>query len=636
MIVIVLCGGLETQLEDYSFPKPLNMIYGKPAISFCLEKLPESVDTIHFVVAPHLIKYNFAEIVINEFKTKKCIFHYLPYFTRGAIESAFIGTNDISENDEENVIFLDNDILYNFPENLFTNRQDPFIGYSIDKTNNDKYSFIKKDENNNITEFKEKRRISDLFCCGVYGFVNLKQFRSLALNRIYSNNSTELYMSLLFQNMLEQNIIIKGVFFEGTINHIGSLKELKQSWVSIQKPKMRICFDLDNTLVTYPSIPNDYSTVKPIFSMINLAKKLHSEGHTIIIYTARRMKTHKNNIGAVIKDIGAITFKTLEDLDIPYDEIIFGKPIADMYIDDRAINPYRNNLSSMGYIYTLESELPLNSLNPNKYNSIQVVDNKIIKKGPKEFLQGEIYYYKNIPQHNTLYNYFPKYYSSYFEDETGILNIEYIKGIPVFTIYKNNLLTINNIFTCLEFLDLLHNYQEDTSLISIDSVISNYIDKLEQRFSIKSDYPFEDAETIQQICLSKLKKYILNNKIKIVKYIHGDFWFSNMIIDFSNKLKIFDMRGRVSNILTTNGDRLYDYAKFYQSILGYDCILNNISLPNNYQILKTYFENEILKNGICLDDLISVTFSLVIGTLPFIEKNDTKQRVWNWIKEIFV
>ena len=123
------------------------MIYGKPAISFCLEKLPESVDTIHFVVAPHLIKYNFAEIVINEFKTKKCIFHYLPYFTRGAIESAFIGTNDISENDEENVIFLDNDILYNFPENLFTNRQDPFIGYSIDKTNNDKYSFIKKDEN---------------------------------------------------------------------------------------------------------------------------------------------------------------------------------------------------------------------------------------------------------------------------------------------------------------------------------------------------------------------------------------------------------------------------------------------------------------------------------------------------------
>mgnify|MGYP003349597175 CR=1 FL=1 len=36
--------------------------------------------------------------------------------------------------------------------------------------------------------------------------------------------------------------------------------------------KLRICFDLDNTLVTYPSIPNDYSTVKPIQKNINLLK----------------------------------------------------------------------------------------------------------------------------------------------------------------------------------------------------------------------------------------------------------------------------------------------------------------------------------------------------------------------------
>ena len=225
MKVIVLCGGLGTRLEDYSFPKPLNMIYGKPAISFCLKNLPDSVHTIHFIVAPHLIKYNFAEIVTNEFKTKKCIFYYLPYFTRGAIESAFIGTTDLLEN----IFFLDNDVLYNFPEDFFSNKEYPFIGYSIDKNNNDNYSFIKINEDKSIIEFKEKKRISDMFCCGVYGFKNIKQFRSLALNRIYLNNTTELYMSLLFQDMLEENMTIKGIFFEGTINHIGSLKELKQS-----------------------------------------------------------------------------------------------------------------------------------------------------------------------------------------------------------------------------------------------------------------------------------------------------------------------------------------------------------------------------------------------------------------------
>jgi hypothetical protein len=56
--------------------------------------------------------------------------------------------------------------------------------------------------------------------------------------------------------------------------------------------KLRFCFDLDNTLVTFPKIPNDYTTVEPIQNTINYLKYLKTFGHTIIIYTARRMKTH--------------------------------------------------------------------------------------------------------------------------------------------------------------------------------------------------------------------------------------------------------------------------------------------------------------------------------------------------------
>lgn len=36
------------------------------------------------------------------------------------------------------------------------------------------------------------------------------------------------------------------------------------------KTKLRICFDLDNTLTTYPAIAGDYSTVKPIHKNISL------------------------------------------------------------------------------------------------------------------------------------------------------------------------------------------------------------------------------------------------------------------------------------------------------------------------------------------------------------------------------
>ena len=121
MKVIILCGGIGSRMEDYSYPKPLNMIYGKPSICYTLKNLPDIIKIIHFVVAPHLVKYNFEEHIKNEFKTIQCIFHYLPYFTRGAIESALLGTNDL-EDSNENIVFLDNDVLYDFPIDLFEDK----------------------------------------------------------------------------------------------------------------------------------------------------------------------------------------------------------------------------------------------------------------------------------------------------------------------------------------------------------------------------------------------------------------------------------------------------------------------------------------------------------------------------------
>jgi NDP-sugar pyrophosphorylase family protein len=109
MNVVVLCGGFGN--EDGLLPKPLNMINGKPSIKYCLEHIPESVNIIHFIVSPELVEYNFAEVVTNEFKSKCCVFHYLPYCTRGPIESAYLGTLGLEEG---NIIFIDNDIIYNF------------------------------------------------------------------------------------------------------------------------------------------------------------------------------------------------------------------------------------------------------------------------------------------------------------------------------------------------------------------------------------------------------------------------------------------------------------------------------------------------------------------------------------------
>lgn len=49
------------------------------------------------------------------------------------------------------------------------------------------------------------------------------------------------------------------------------------------------------------------------------------------------MQTQGHNVGKVLKNIGKITLDWLEENEIQYDEIFFGKPNADITIDDRVI-----------------------------------------------------------------------------------------------------------------------------------------------------------------------------------------------------------------------------------------------------------------------------------------------------------
>lgn len=627
MRVIILCGGLGTRLDDYSLPKPLNMINGSPSIKYCLQNIPDEIDTLHFVVGPHLSRYNFEETVTNLFKNKKCIFHSIHYTTRGPVETAWLGTSELADSDES-VVFLDNDIVYNFPSNFFENKDTPFLGYGKDSSSTEAYSFLTVD-NAYVTNFKEKKRISDNFCCGVYGFSNIKQFRDLAFSVLNSDIKSELYMSTLFIDLLAKNIPVSGFLFEN-VYHIGSLKELNDSWDKIKKPSMRVCFDLDNTLVTYPTIPGDYTTVKPIKRMIDLAKKMKAEGHTIIIHTARRMRTHGGNIGSVIKDIGLITFQNLSDFDIPYDEILFGKPIADIYIDDRAVNPYISSIESMGYLYP-EDKLPLNMLSTNKYNNIRLIGDKIHKSGPTAFIRGEIYFYEHIPHDSAVIDYFPKFYGSIKGDAVSQMYIENITGIPFYTLFKKELINEKHILGLFDFLDILHNLPTPSLSIINKDMYANYYDKLKARFENSHDYPFPDAAEIQTKCLESLVGYVPSG----VSFIHGDLWFSNIIIDFNGNLKMIDMKGQVNSVLTTGGDKLYDYGKLYQSFLGYDAILYGDSLNAEYrQKMTSIFLREVEKRHVCIADLIKITRSLVIGTLHFIDCSERKSRVWDFVKTI--
>ena len=117
---------------------------------------------------------------------------------------------------------------------------------------------------------------------------------------------------------------------------------------------MRIVIDLDGTICSLKKKDQTYAEVSVNPGAAEFIEKLRKEGHYIIIQTARNMSTCESNVGRVMKNVGLVTLEWLEENNIEYDEIFFGKPNANLYIDDRAFrfedwqNVTVKNLEALG------------------------------------------------------------------------------------------------------------------------------------------------------------------------------------------------------------------------------------------------------------------------------------------------
>ncbi|MDW8465869.1 MAG: hypothetical protein RML35_06720 [Chloroherpetonaceae bacterium] len=100
---------------------------------------------------------------------------------------------------------------------------------------------------------------------------------------------------------------------------------------------MRIVINLDGTICPIKQPNETYEDLKPLPQAAERIRELRAQGHYIIIQTARHMKTCNGNVGLAMKKIGKLTLEWLDKHGIEYDEIYFGKPNADVYIDDRAL-----------------------------------------------------------------------------------------------------------------------------------------------------------------------------------------------------------------------------------------------------------------------------------------------------------
>lgn len=102
----------------------------------------------------------------------------------------------------------------------------------------------------------------------------------------------------------------------------------------------KLVIDLDDTISVTEH--GDYVNSKPVMETVEMIRKYHEDGFAIVIHSARQMRTHNGNVGLInVKTLPNI-INWLNKYDIPYDEIIVGKPWCGydgFYIDDKSIRP---------------------------------------------------------------------------------------------------------------------------------------------------------------------------------------------------------------------------------------------------------------------------------------------------------
>lgn len=103
-----------------------------------------------------------------------------------------------------------------------------------------------------------------------------------------------------------------------------------------------IIIDLDGTLCDIKKEGERYADVAPKLRIVEKLKEYKVAGFGIVIFTARNMRTFGGNMDKLREVTLPIIEKWLATHEVPYDEIVIGKPWPGengFYIDDRTVRP---------------------------------------------------------------------------------------------------------------------------------------------------------------------------------------------------------------------------------------------------------------------------------------------------------
>lgn len=141
----------------------------------------------------------------------------------------------------------------------------------------------------------------------------------------------EFYMSQAYEHLLKNDVPVYGCMVDH-VRPVGTPADLRR----YERGKLIVAIDLDDTINRCKRAGEKYGNELPQEHAIEILKMWKRRGYYIIINTARHMNTCAGNQGKVLARQGLTTLQWLEDNEVPYDEIWWSKPHADVFIDDKA------------------------------------------------------------------------------------------------------------------------------------------------------------------------------------------------------------------------------------------------------------------------------------------------------------
>jgi hypothetical protein len=289
------------------------------------------------------------------------------------------------------------------------------------------------------------------------------------------------------------------------------------------------------------------------------------------------------------------------------------------------------------------------------FNSMKI-DSKIVSKSSvnNKKIIAEAKWFQDVPLE--IKYYLPQLVNIRMDENNAHYDLEYLYFISLnelFVFGKQPLFIWNKIFNaCYSFLLKEEKFKpkETAKYLNNDLFLKKTNIRIEEFLSVNPEfnninlsYDGVSLGTLKEIAFESAKFIDLPND-ECISVVHGDFCFSNILIDFRRQdIKVIDPRGINSEgEFDIYGDLRYDFSKFGHSIIGlYDLIIaeqyylkeNNfdflISFPNIIEITQIqnlfydifFQKNKILKNR---KFLIASMIHLFISMLPL--HKDSKKR----------